>query len=71
VTPASADTSAATPDLSRATLAVPSAAGIDLLDPSTGRVRQSIPVPAPPPASIAYPFAAGFILAGPSTIAYQ
>jgi hypothetical protein len=71
VTPASADTSATTPDLSRATLAVPGTAGIDLLDPSTGRVRQSIPVSAPPATSIAYPFAAGFILAGPSTIAYQ
>ncbi|MDP9094149.1 MAG: hypothetical protein M3N95_14760 [Actinomycetota bacterium] len=70
VTAASGDASS-TPDLSRATLAAPSAAGIDILDPRTGSVRQSISIPAPKPGSLVYPFGTGFLVAGPGTITYQ
>lgn len=60
-----------TADLSTATVAVPSAQGIDLLDGGTGKVRQTFAVGAPAPGSSAYPLGTGFLVAGPTTVVYR
>lgn len=59
------------PDLVTATVAVPSARGIDLLDGGTGRVTRTFLVGAQAPGSSAYPLGSGFLVAGPETVVYR
>jgi outer membrane protein assembly factor BamB len=61
----------ATPDLPGAFVAVPTTAGVDLLDGATGSVVKSYPVAAPPSGSQVYAFGTGFVVAGSSTAVYR
>lgn len=46
-------------------------AGLALLDPGTGQVRQGFAVAPPAPGSLVFPFGSGFLVAGPNTQVYR
>lgn len=60
-----------TPDLGAAIIAVPGPDGVDLLAGTTGLPSRTISVPAPAAGSAAYPFGAGFLIAGATTTLYR
>ncbi|MGH8960962.1 MAG: PQQ-binding-like beta-propeller repeat protein [Jatrophihabitantaceae bacterium] len=62
---------AATPDLTRAIIAVGSSDGIELLDGRDGSLARTFPVAAPAAGSQVYAFGSGFLVTGSSTIGYR
>lgn len=54
---------------SRVTVPVPD--GIAELNPATGRVSRTFPVPPPAPGSRVFPYGTGFLVAGPHTTVYR
>lgn len=57
--------------LATGVVAVPTADGLAVLDGTTGKVRTSFPVGAPPEGSRVYPLGTGFVVAGPTTTVYR
>ncbi len=58
------------PKLASSLLAAPSATGIDLLDPSSGKTTRTL-TGLTAPVARAYPFGTGFVVAGSSTAVYR
>jgi PQQ-like domain len=59
------------PDVLSSIVAVPGSGGVAVLDRDTGRAERVVPVPGISPGQVAYPFGAGFVLAGPATAVYR